>query len=72
MRTEYNKAKYKVLDKYMTFSDSASCQALCLAQQKVGCCYLKTGAGCLWKSGGFAARGGTGIAVTCRMSKNTF
>ena len=54
----------------MGFSDSASCQKLCLAQQGAGCCYLKPGVGCLWKSDGYAAVGGTGMAVTCGMGKN--
>ena len=53
----------------MSFSDSASCERLCLEQQAAGCCYLRPGAGCLWKLGGYATVGGTGTAVTCRMGK---
>ena len=63
---------YKVLDKHMSFSDSASCERLCLEQQAAGCCYLRPGAGCLWKLGGYATVGGTGTAVTCRMGKRRY
>ena len=52
----------------MTFSDSASCERLCLMEIGKGCCFLKTGIGCYWLPDGYPVKGSVGydgISVTC-------
>ena len=56
-----------MLDASMNFSDSTSCENLCLMEKDNGCCYLQSGWGCYWKSGGYsdAVVSDGGISVTC-------
>ena len=52
----------------MTFSDSASCERLCLMEIGKGCCFLETGIGCYWLPDGYPVKGSVGydgISVTC-------
>ena len=53
----------------MAFADFTSCKMLCLNEKEYGCCYLKTGFGCYWRSNSYATDSGTGsgtaIAITC-------
>ena len=60
--------KYKVLDS--DASDIASCQAKCLQEQQIGCCYFKPEFGCQWMAGGSAHGRGNAMATTCYPGKN--
>ena len=46
----------KMLDPWMTSSDSASCERLCARERENGCCYLETGVGCYWKPGSHSTK----------------
>ena len=63
---------WKALDTSLSYSDSATCELLCLSEQQDGCCYLKTGDGCYWKQGGIAGIGADldAMTVTCRAGKD--
>ena len=62
---------WKALDTSLGYSDSATCELLCLSEQQDGCCYLKTGDGCYWKQSGIAGIGADldAMTVTCRAGK---
>ena len=63
----YGDGGWRLLDSSMTFSDSANCESLCRMEKEDGCCFLKRGTGCYWKSGGHSDShpDATAISVTC-------
>ena len=62
--------EFKALDRNMRASDTASCQALCLQEQQIGCCYLSNKYGCHWMAGGSAQGDGNVMATSCYAGKN--
>ena len=60
---------WKSLAWFMSLSDFAGCERLCLNEQEFGCCYLQNGIGCYWRPNSYSTDSGTGsgtgIAVTC-------
>ena len=60
---------WKKLDKTMHFGMTASCEILCQNVKETGCCYLKEGSGCWWRSGGRSKEGvGSGLSVNCYLT----
>ena len=57
---------WKLLDNSMTYSDTESCERLCLIQKGKGCCFLRSGHGCYWNMGGISSnKERIGISITC-------
>ena len=63
---------WKILDSSMSVHDKSKCQLLCINEGENGCCFLKTGVGCYWRSGSHSSSTireidglKEGISVTC-------
>ena len=58
----------------MNYSNSKECGVECAEtaykEKEGGCCWLKTGEGCVWVPGSHAINGGTGVAINCTYGKN--